>query len=96
MDEMKRLELVVQSGLAGRFLDALESLGQPHHTVIPGVYGQGHLGARGGDPFSTFDNTYILVAVAPDRIDETIQALEPLLRQAGGMCLVTDAHWVAH
>jgi nitrogen regulatory protein PII len=95
MQDVKRLELVVESGLAGRFLDALDSLGLPHRTVIPGIFGQGQQGARGGDPFSTFDNTYVLVAVPPDRIDEVVAALRPLLQTAGGMCLVSDAQWVS-
>ena len=96
MRDVKRLELVVETCVAERFIDALESLGLDHRTVIPGIYGQGNLGARGGDPFSTFDNTYVLVAVAPDRLDEAVEALRPLLKMVGGMCLVSDARWVEH
>lgn len=94
MQTVKRLELVVESGGIGHFLDALDSLGLPHHTLIPGIYGQGQQGSRGGDPFSTFDNTYVLVAVPPDRIDEVVTTLRPLLQAVGGMCLVSDAQWV--
>lgn len=94
MQDVKRFELVVESGAANRFLDALDALGLPHRTVIPGIYGQGQQGNRGGDPFSTFDNTFVLVAVPPDRADEVIASLGPLLRTLGGMCLVSDAQWV--
>lgn len=94
MQDVKRLELVVESGSATRFLDALDDLGVPHRTVIPGIFGQGQRGSRGGDPFSTFDNTYVLVVVPPDRVAEVVDTLRPLLRTAGGMCLVSDAQWV--
>lgn len=96
MQDVKRLDLVVESRVAGRFLDALDSLGLPHRTVIPGIYGQGQHGPRGGDPFSTFDNTYVLVVVPPDRVEEVVATLRPLLQTVGGMCLVSDAQWVPH
>lgn len=91
MKDVKRLELVVESGVAERFFDALDSLDLTYRTVIPDIYGQGRLGQRGGDPFSTFDNTYVLVAVSPDRIEEVVEKLRPVLELVGGMCLVSDA-----
>lgn len=94
MQDVKRLELVVESGLVGRYLDALDALGLPNRTVIPGIYGHGQRGARGGDPFSNFDNTYVLVVVPPDRVDEVVATLRPLLQTSGGICLVSDAQWV--
>lgn len=95
MQDVKRLELVVESGLTGRFLEALDALGIPHRTVIPGIYGHGERGTRGGGPFSTFDNTYVLVVVPPERVDEVVGAIRPLLQTAGGICLVSDAQWVS-
>lgn len=94
MKDVKRLEMVVESGVAERFFDALDSMGLSYRTVIPDIYGQGRLGARGGDPFSTFDNTYVLVTVPPDRLDEVVETLRPLLDLVGGMCLVSDAQSV--
>ncbi|GIG40300.1 P-II family nitrogen regulator [Cellulomonas phragmiteti] len=94
MQHVKRLDLVVGSRVATRFLEALDTLGLPHRTVIPGVHGYGQHGPRGSDPFATFDNTYLLVAVPPDRVDEVVAALQPLLQEVGGMCLVSDARWV--
>lgn len=94
MKNVKRLELVVESGVAERFFDALDSLGLSYRTVIPDIYGQGRLGTRGGDPFSTFDNTYVLVTVSPDQLDEVVATLRPLLDLVGGMCLVSDAQSV--
>lgn len=95
MQAVKRLELVIESGVAGRFLDALDAAGLPRRTVIPGIYGHGQHGRRGGDPFSTFDNTYVLVVVPADRLDDVVEALRPLLGALGGMCLVSDAEWVS-
>lgn len=95
MQNVKRLELVVESGAAGRFLDALDALGLPHRTVMHGIYGEGEAGRRGGDPFSTFDNTYVLVVIPPERVEEVVAALEPLRQTVGGMCLVSDAQWIA-
>jgi hypothetical protein len=38
----------------------------------------------------------VLVAVPADSLARVIEVVRPVLKRRGGMCLVTDAHWVVH
>ena len=97
MQDVKRIEIVVETRVASALIDQLDDLGIHDYTALGGVSGRGGSGARGGDPFSgTFDNTYLLLAVDPAEADRVIEAVRPMLRRHGGMCLVSDAAWVRH
>ena len=43
-----------------------------------------------------FRNVYIVIACSPERCTRIVEAIRPFLRRYGGMCLVSDALWVAH
>jgi nitrogen regulatory protein PII len=97
VQDVKRIEIVVGSQVASALLDELDRLGIRDHTAVNGVSGRGARGERGGDPFSgAFDNTYVLIAVDPAEVDRVVEAVRPVLRRHGGMCLVSDARWVRH
>lgn len=96
MQPVKRIEIVVESTGLSRVVEVLEELGLPHRTVIPGIYGHGDHGVRGGGAFSALDNTYVLVAVEPSAAPALVDRLRPLLHTLGGMCLVSDAEAVLH
>lgn len=92
MRPAKRIEIVADSATVARLLAALEQIGLHDYTVMKEVFGHGTRGDRGGDPFSgAFDNSYILLVVAPESTDRVIEAVEPLLGRFGGMCVLTDA-----
>ena len=39
---------------------------------------------------------YVLVACAPEASTAIVEAVRPLLRRHGGVCLVSDAMWLRH
>jgi len=97
MHDVTRIEIVIDSLEADALLAALERVGVSDYTAVKGVFGKGSRGTRGGDPFSgVFDNTMVLVAVDPSLTDAVVDAVRPLLKSRGGLCLVSDAKSVAH
>jgi nitrogen regulatory protein PII len=89
---VKRIEIVADSATATRLLAALDRIGLHDYTVMKEVFGHGTRGDRGGDPFSgTFDNSFILLVVAPDHTERVVEVIGPLLRRFGGICVLSDA-----
>ena len=97
MQQVKRVEIVVDSLDFNSLLDELNVLGVHDYTAMKGVFGRGSRGERGGDPFSgAFDNTYVLLACQPEQVDVIVETVRRILVRRGGMCLVSDAVWVRH
>ncbi len=97
MQDVKRIEIVVESRVASALIEQLDRLGVHDYTALGDVSGRGRRGERGGDPFSgAFDNTYLLIAVDPADVERIVEEVRPVLRRHGGMCLVSDAAWVRH
>lgn len=97
MQAVKRIEIVIDQQLLKRVTEILDNAGAEGYTVVNEVAGKGERGMRRGDALAdVFTNCYILVACTPDMANAIVEALRPLLKQAGGMCLVSDAQWVKH
>jgi nitrogen regulatory protein PII len=97
LQQVKRVEIVVDSLDFHSLLDELSAIGVHDYTAMKGVFGRGSRGERGGDPFSgAFDNTYVLLACQPEQVDLIVDTVRRILVGRGGMCLVSDAVWVHH
>ena len=97
MQDVTRIEIVIDSLEAETVLAALDRIGVHDYTAIKGVHGRGSRGERGGDPFSgVFDNTMLLVIVRPAQRREVVELVRPILKRRGGYCLVSDARSVIH
>ena len=97
MEAVKRVEIVVDSVEVRRVTEALDRVGISGYTVIPTISGRGERGERDGDGVSgVFANAYVLTACPADQLAAVVDAVRPLLRETGGICLVSDAQWVRH
>lgn len=97
MKHVRRIEVVINAPHASKVIEVLGGLGLQDYTVIRGVSGAGERGLQRGDDITgVSNNVYILTTCAPADLDGVVDALRPLLRRAGGMCLVSDAHWIEH
>jgi len=94
----KRVEVVIEQTVAARLADVLDRTGVSGYTVISGASGRGDRGARrNDDPTGTFTNCVFIIACnSDDEANEVVEAIRPLIKRAGGMCLVSDAMWVKH
>lgn len=92
MRNVQRIEIVVDAPHAARVLKALRSVGIDDYTLVRGVFGSGDRGPQLGDDITgVSNNNYILTTCPPDRLQAVTDALRPLLRRFGGLCLVSEA-----
>lgn len=94
---MKRVEIVVDSLHLPRLLDVLRKAGVPGYTVLSGAEGYGDRGDQHADEVSGVStNAYVMLAVSPQLLPEITAATKPLLRDYGGICLISDCQWLDH
>ena len=94
---MKRLEIVVDTLHLTRVIERLREAGASGYTVLPNVAGYGDRGDQRADDVSGVStNAYILVAVSIEHTETVLAAMRPLLQSYGGICLVSDCHWLEH
>jgi len=95
MKKVHKLEIVVDAPHSPRTLKLLASHGLTGYSLIRGVVGSGKRGSQLSDDITGVNNNhYILTTCPPDRLDAVTEALRPLLRRVGGICLVSDALWL--
>lgn len=97
MRPVKRIEIVIDSLELRKLLKNLEQVGVSGYTVIQDAVGMGDRGARAGDQLSdVLKNSYVIIACPEEQLQPLIDAIRPLLKRFGGICLVSDAQWIVH
>lgn len=97
LQPMKRIEIVIDSLHLPNVLEALRAAGVSGYTVLPGVAGYGERGEQYADEVSGVStNAYVLVAAPEAMVGEIVDMVRPLLRQSGGVCLISDCQWLVH
>ncbi|GIV85261.1 MAG: hypothetical protein KatS3mg052_2268 [Candidatus Roseilinea sp.] len=97
MRAIKRIEVVTDALEIERVAQVLEQHGVSGYTIVPDVIGKGERGIRRGDELSgVFKNSYLLSTCDESQLPAIIEAIRPILKQRGGVCLVSDAWWVQH
>lgn len=97
MEAVKRVEIVADSVELPELIKLVEQAGASGYTVIRDVLGKGGRGLRANDTVTeVFKNIYLLVACPPEVATRITERVRPLLKQYGGMCLISDAHYILH
>jgi nitrogen regulatory protein PII len=97
MQLVKRLEIIIDAPEVPALLAVLRKHGAGGYTVISPVTGAGDRGERRNDePGGGAGNACVLTAAPPEQASILIEAVRPILKKRGGVCLVSDAHWVVH
>jgi nitrogen regulatory protein PII len=97
MQPVKRIEIIMDSTGLGKIAKILESVGVSGYTVIRDVTGSGDRGLRPGDELTdVFKNTYVMTACPEEKVQQIVDAIRPVLKRFGGVCLVSDAQWIIH
>src|SRR4028118_1074799 len=97
MQAVKRIEIITDTLEMKEVCAVLEAHGLSGYTVIKDVIGKGDRGHQSGDDLTdVFKNSYLLTTCAPGQVEEIVEALRPLLKKRGGVCLISDAQWVIH
>ena len=97
MEDVMRVEIVVESAQQKKVEGLIAASGIQGHTIIRDVSGRGERGNRDGDGLTNaFRNICFIVAVPLDVADAFVESLRPVLKKTGGMCLVSEARWLKH
>ena len=97
MQPIKRVEIVTDSLEMQEVIEAIEALGITGYTLIRDVLGKGERGTQSGDELTgVFKNSLLLVACTAEQTPGLVEAIRPMLKKRGGICLVSDAQWVVH
>ena len=97
MQTVKRVEIITDSVKMREIRAILEENEVEGYTIIRNVIGKGGRGMQSGDELTgVFTNTYLLTTCAPEKIEELVGSIRPVLKQSGGICLVSDAQSVRH
>ncbi len=98
MKPCKRIEIVVEQALRRRLEQTLIELNVSGYTLLSRASGRGDRGARRADePTGVSSNCVFIVACETEpETSAIVEAVRPLLRRSGGICLVSDAAWVRH
>ena len=97
MQAVKRIEIITDTLEMREVCRVLDRLAVSGYSVIRDVTGRGERGVQSGDDLTdVFKNSMVVLACPPERLTEIVEAIRPILKKRGGICLVSDAMWVMH
>ncbi len=97
MMPVKKIEIIVDELEMPKVLKLLDDAGVSGYTVIKDATGKGDRGLRSGDDLTgVFANSYVMTACPGEQLDLIVESVRPILKQRGGVCLVSDAQWIVH
>lgn len=97
MIKMKKIEIIAEAAEIENIIQIFESLDVSGHTIINDISGKGGRGNRFADELTdVFKNKYILTVCDQQKAAKITEAVRPILKKRGGICIVSDVLWVNH
>ena len=97
MEPVKKIEIVTNSVELGKVLELLERVDVPGYSVIRNVIGKGDRGRASDDiEMTVLSNVYVMTVCTEEQVNKVVEAMRPILKRFGGVCLVSDAQSVVH
>jgi len=97
MQAVKKVEIVTDAREMREVVKTLEAHEIKGYTVVHNVVGRGERGLQSGDDLTdVFKNSLLLTTCDSAQVGEIVEAIRPILKKRGGVCLISDAHYVVH
>jgi len=97
MHAVKKVEIIISEYYQPSLLNLLQDLGVHDYSIIPNLTGAGGRGLQtGGGLNEEFNNCMVMIACEEILFNRIIEPVREMLKKNGGICLVTEAAWVAH
>lgn len=95
MKPVKRIEIVIEEIELDNVIGELDRIGVVGYTIVPRATGRGERGVR-YESVQGLGNALMTIASDEPQANRVIEAMRPILKRYGGVCLVSDAMWVVH
>ena len=97
MQNVKKVEIIVDTFHIDDVLSILEQVKVSGYTVIKNTSGKGDYGIAYSSLDFEFTNSYIMTVCTDEtQLNRLVELITPLLKKFGGICLVTESQWVVH
>ena len=97
MQAYKKLEIIIPKLESKRLISLLQRNGIKGYSYWGGVRGSGDRGLQDGEGLSdTFVNAYFVIACSETDFHQIKEKLRFFLKEAGGVCMVSDVDWLIH
>lgn len=97
MEIVKKVEIVTISLEMSKVLEVLEEVGITGYTVIRDVIGKGERGLTANDlEKDVLSNRYVMTVCTAEQEELLVEAIRPILKKFGGVCIISDAKWIRH
>jgi nitrogen regulatory protein PII len=94
---VKKVDIIVSHSFLDDALRLLDSIGVSGYTVFGSTSGKGERGVSRDDFDCDYSGNYIMtVCNSEEQLSQLVTAIQPLLKKAGGIFVVTDARWLEH
>jgi len=91
MKLVMKVEIITDSLEVENIAKLLDEIGVSGYSIINDVVGKGGRGVRSGDELTgLFKNSYILVVCNEVEMHKIVEAIRPIIKKFGGVCIVSD------
>ncbi|GAN34006.1 MAG: transcriptional regulator [Candidatus Brocadia sp. AMX2] len=91
MKPVSKVEIIIDSLEVEHVVKFLDEIGVSGYSIINDVVGKGHRGVRSGYEFAElFKNSYIMVVCEEKEMHKIVEAIRPIIKKFGGVCIVSD------
>lgn len=97
MQAVKKIEIITNSLELQKVLQILDDADVSGYTIIEDVTGKGHRGRVIDDLEShALTNAYVMTICDAQKEHEVVEAIRPIIKKYGGVCIVSDAQSIIH
>ena len=91
MKLVMKVEIITDALEVENVTKLIDEIGVSGYSIIEDVIGKGHRGVRSGYELTDlFKNTYIMVVCNEVEMHKIVEAIRPIIKKFGGMCIVSD------
>ncbi len=97
MKTYKKLEIVINKLETSRLVNILNRNDISGYTYWGGVKGRGDRGLQDGEGLTeAFSNAYFVIACTDEEFERIKESIRRLLKEVGGVCMVSEVNWLLH
>ena len=95
MQEITKIEIIVEQVQIPRILNLLQQLNISGYTLIKDIIGSGIHGEYDGQELSDLmKNSYFIILIPEEKANALVQLAKPFLTKCGGVIMSSRVNWI--